>query len=43
MRVHTHMYGVDVPDGELNVLRQVAYWQIGHTGSQDWTDQGSVI
>lgn len=43
MCVHTYMYRVDVSDGKLNVLTQVAYWQIGHTSGQDWTDKGFVI
>lgn len=41
--VHTHIYRVDILDSKLNVLSQIADWQISHTGSQDWTDKGLVV
>lgn len=42
-KIYTYMIGVGMSDGKLNVLRQVAYWQICNTTADYWTDPGLVV
>lgn len=46
-KAKTHLWGevlvFGVTDGKTNIVFQVAYWQVGHTGSQNLTDSGLII